>query len=435
MEKLEGHTLAKYRLLREIGSSDMSTVYLGHDPFIDRPVAIKIANSSRPDARYEPEVYRQLFFNEAQAAGLLKHPNITAVYDAGVDGEHYYIVMEYVHGEQTLEHYCRPENLLPLEVAIGILYQCAMALDYAHRKGVVHRDIKPGNILLNQKMEVKLSDFGIAQIQGQPLDQSLSHIGSPLYMSPEQIDHGEITSRSDLFSLGVVAYEMLTGKHPFAGENLDAIRHNILSRRPVPLSELRSDIPELLDRIIERALAKEPERRYASGLDLGGDLSLVFDFLGEAQEELDQQEKYQALRAMEFFSDFNDSELWELINASQWLRVPEGEEIIAEGDVDRSFYIVVSGVVQVSKQGVRLDLLGEGECFGEMGFISGAGRSATITARQPVTVMKLRASQIERASVMCQLQFHKRFLTALINRLSRADDRIVQEQTADETLP
>ena len=427
---LEDCSLAKYQVIKTIGRGSMGTVYLGHDPFIDRPVAIKVADQERLNSDHEGELFKNLFFNEAQAAGMLKHPNITSIFDAGCDRDVYYIVMEYVHGGKTLEHYCALENLLPINDVVTIIYKCAVALDYAHKKGVIHRDIKPRNILITEQRDVKITDFGIATIPGD--GQGLVRCaGSPLYMSPEQVQHAEVTPQTDIFALGLVMYELLTGRQPFYGKNLDAIQHLILHTPHPPLNNFRSDIPEVLERIVNRALAKQPRNRYKSAMDMAGDLSLVFDFIAPTQESMSQQEKFIVVRALSFFRDFPDNEIWELIHASVWTEYASGDHIITEGDVDKSFYIIVAGAVSVIKGGKLVDTLSTGDCFGEMGFVSGQKRTATILARELTRLMRVQAPLIERASMNCQLRFHKLFLHALIERLSRATDRIVAADEAD----
>jgi eukaryotic-like serine/threonine-protein kinase len=421
---LEGSSLGKYQILKKIGAGNMASVYLGHDPFIDRPVAIKVASLENLPGDDDGEFYKQLFFNEAQTAGLLKHPNITAIYDAGVDRDCYYIVMEYVHTGDTLERYCGAADLLPVDAVTSILYQCAMALDYAHKKGVVHRDIKPRNILLTEEREAKITDFGVAVAPSGHAGNSAQHAGSPLYMSPEQIRREETVAASDLFSLGIVAYELLTGQHPFRGSSIDAIEYQILNTNAVPLKELRDEIPPIYQRIIDKALAKHIAQRYKSGLDMAGDISLVYDFLKQSSFKLTRQEKYNQVEALHFFKDFQDADLWELINAADWLRLKKGEEIIEEGRTDTSFYVLVNGEVVVQKGGQEIVRLEPGDCFGEMGMISHRPRTATIVAATEVLVMKLRDTVIDRTSVNCQLRFQRQFLVALIERLEQATERI-----------
>jgi serine/threonine protein kinase len=427
---LEDCALAKYQVIKRIGKGSMGTVYLGHDPFIDRPVAIKVADHERLNSTQDGEFYRKLFFNEAQAAGMLKHPNITSIFDAGTDKGFYYIVMEYVHSGRTLDRYCTVDNLLPVNDIITIVYKCALALDYAHKKGVIHRDIKPRNILVTDEREVKITDFGIAVMAGDGDTHMDGFAGSPLYMSPEQIRHEPASPQCDIFALGVVMYEMLTGRHPFTAANIDAIQHLIQNVVPPPVRTLRADAPEVLERIISRALAKDVRSRYKSAMDLAGDLSLVFDFIEPARESVTRQEKFNILRNFEFFREFTDNELWELLNASQWLELKPEQTVISEGDVDKSFYIIVNGSVAVSKTGKFVDTLEGGDCFGEMGYVSGRSRTASIRTAVPTTLIKVHSTLIERASINCQLKFHKLFLHTLIARLSRATDRIVARENS-----
>jgi eukaryotic-like serine/threonine-protein kinase len=423
-DNLEGSSLGKYRIVKTIGAGNMATVYMGHDPFIDRPVAIKVARPGYVQGDENGEFFKQMFFNEAQTAGLLKHPNITAIYDAGVDSDCYYIVMEYVHGGDTLDRYTEVDDLLPINVITSVLYQCAMALDYAHKKGVVHRDIKPRNILLTEDREAKIGDFGVAVAPSRHAGNSPEHAGSPLYMSPEHVRREDVVAASDLFALGVVAYELLTGKHPFHAENIDAIEHYILNTKATPLNELRADVPDIYQRIVDKALAKNIEQRYKSGLDMAGDISLVYDFLKQSSLNLTQQEKYNRIENLHFFKEFQDADLWELINAAEWLRLKEHQDIVAEGQPATSFYVLVTGEVAVTKGEREIVRLYPGDCFGEMGMVSRRPRTANIVAMTDITVMKLRDSVIDRTSINCQLRFQRQFLLALIERLEHATERI-----------
>ena len=242
---LEGQALGKYQVLKSIGKGNMASVYLGHDPFIDRPVAIKVAFDEYVQSAENGALYRRMFCNEAQAAGMLKHPNITAIFDTGIDQERYYIVMEYIRGGTTLDNFTEPEHLLDAKSVTDILYQCAMALNYVHDKGVIHRDIKPRNILVTESLEAKITDFGVAVVPHLQEDHAAEHAGSPLYMAPEQLRLEEPTSQWDLFALGIVAYELLTGKHPFSGRNMESIQHRIRDTAPAPIVELRADVPDI----------------------------------------------------------------------------------------------------------------------------------------------------------------------------------------------
>lgn len=422
---LEGQALGKYQVLKIIGRGNMATVYLGQDPFVDRPVAIKVAADEYVNSGDDGPLYRRMFFNEAQAAGMLKHPNITAIFDAGVDQDRCYIVMEYVYGGTTLDRFTNSQHLLSIKNLTDILYQCAMALDYAHRKGVIHRDIKPKNILITDDLEAKITDFSVAVVPHLQEGMAPEHAGSPLYMAPEQLRLEEATNQCDLFSLGIVAYELLTGKHPFEGRNMDAIQHRIQDTPPTPVHEFRADIPDIFQRIIDKALAKSTEHRYKTGADMAGDLSLVYDFIRLADGQPAQQEKFNRVQSLDFFAEFSDTELWEIVNAGDWLVCDVGDPIIQEGDEDPSFYVLVDGEVSVSKGDYEIVKLEAGDCFGEMGIAPGRRRTATINAESLVTVLKVRSSIIERASINCQLRFQRKFLYTLIERLEYATEKIV----------
>lgn len=420
-------TIAKYELAQEIGRGSMGVVHLAHDPFTERDVAIKMA---LPEALKDESTgtrYRKMFFNEARVAGLLRHPNIVSVYDAGVQDDICYIVMEYVPESRTLGDHCQRGSLLDVEQIVRMSFKCARALDYAHRQGVVHRDVKPRNIMLAGEDEVKLCDFSTALIldpDGRDT-QVQGYVGSPMYMSPEQILEEHITPQSDVFSLGLVMYQLLSGFHPFVADTLQELITNISTARHAPLASLRAEVPQVLMHIVDRALEKDPEQRYKSALDVAADLSLVYEHVELFKEEISSKEKFNMVSRLDFFKEFDASEIWEIIKASTWRDYNAGERILAEGDADTAFYVIVGGDVSVRKARLELDVLGPGDCFGEMAFIANQRRTASIWAESSVSVLKVRSSVIERTTSNCQLRFHKVFLRTLVERLGRASERIV----------
>ena len=420
--------LGKYDILAEIGRGSMGIVYRAFDPYINREVAVKVAMAAALKDKDTGERFRKMFFNEAHTAGMLRHPNILDIFDAGVDGDSCYIVMELVANGGTLRPYCRVERLLPLNQAAEIIFKCAKALDYAHRQGVIHREIKPSNILVTDDMDVKIADFSIAHAVRQDTTQTmpLGFVGSPRYMSPEQVHEDVITNQTDLFSLGIVAYELITGHHPFGGESFSALVHKIVNEDPPPMSNFRADTPEVLEKIIRRTLEKNPARRYRMGLDIAADLSMAFTHLERPQEDIAITAKFDRVKRLEFFRGFPDAEIWEIIRASVWMEVDVETSVVVEGEVDESFFIIVSGDVNVSKLGQSIGQLHSGECFGEMGYLSRIKRTATVKADGPVSLIKINATLIEQVSADCQLRFYKVFMKVLIERLSRTTEMVVR---------
>lgn len=265
-------TLGRYEIIKELDSGSMGKVFLGKDPRINRDVAIKTLRYEEINAQELASV-KSRFFREAQAAGKLSHSNIVTIYDVGEDYDIAYMAMELLDGND-LTKYCRRENLLPLPEVIRVVSCVAAALDYAHANGVVHRDIKPANIMILHNREIKVTDFGIARVMDASKTQTGIVLGTPSYMSPEQIAGQKVDGRSDLFSLGVVLYELLSGRKPFAADNLATLMYNITSVAPVFLKEIIPDIPDKVAAIAEKLLVKNPAMRYQTGLELMDDLEL-----------------------------------------------------------------------------------------------------------------------------------------------------------------
>ncbi len=415
--------LGKYEIQKQIGRGSMGIVYQGYDPFADNQVAVKVAISDSLKDPDSGQRYRKMFFNEAHTAGMLKHPNIMGILDAGVDQDECYIVMDLVEGGNTLKSHCKPDKLLPVEQVVEIIFKCAKALDYAHRQGVIHRDIKPTNILLTSDFDIKIGDFSIAHIIGSDTTHTMpiGFIGSPRYMSPEQVQEDAISNQTDLFSLGIVIYELLTGKHPFIADSFSRLIHKIINEQQPPLSTYRSDLPEILEHIVHHALQKSPSNRYTMGLNMAADLSLAFDYLEHPEEDINQQEIFNALQEVEFFKGFPEAEIWEIIQACIWQTCNAGEEIILEGEIDDSFYIIIIGTAEVSKEGHVLGELKPGDCFGEMGYLEKTKRTATIIAKEEMQLIKINATLIDQVSSECQLRFSKVFLRTLVRRLSHTN--------------
>ncbi len=419
--------IGKYVILSEIGQGASANVYVGEDPFNDRKVAIKVAKSSADMTEEEANRFEKLFLNEASLAGKLNHPNIVGVFDAVVEGDQRYIVMEYVPGG-SLKKFCTETNLLPVRQAVLVVFKCCRALDYAFQNGVIHRDIKPANILLSERDDIKISDFGTARISHATHTQIEGFLGSPAYMSPEQINEEPPSVRSDIYSLGVVMYELLTGKLPFRAENSVAMIHKILHEEPRPLEQLRPDLPERLVGIVKKAMAKDPRARYQTWFEMASELADTFPQLERYSTEISSTEKFNKLRALPFFREFRDAELWEVLRGAIWEIRSRDENLLLEGEVGQAFFIIVSGQVKVVKDAKLLNVLKEGDCFGEMAYLSGdrARRSASIVSVSEVNLLKIQATHLESLSEGCQLRFNREFLRTLIERLTWTSSVLAQ---------
>ena len=277
--------LGRYEILGELGQGAMGVVYKARDPLIDRVVAIKTINLSL--AMDEKEEYEGRFYQEAKAAGRLNHPNIVTIYDVGKSGDVAYIAMELLEGRE-LRDIMNEGALLPVEQVLNIVAQVAQGLAYAHEHEIVHRDVKPSNIMVIRDGHVKITDFGIARMASSSVrTQTGMVLGSPKYMSPEQVMGKTIDQRSDIFSLGVMLYEMLTGQAPFDGENVNAIMYQTLNAVPAPPNMMNPAIPEMVNFIVAKALAKKAEDRYQNAKDFAADLRTCRDTLPRSIPQVD----------------------------------------------------------------------------------------------------------------------------------------------------
>lgn len=275
MEKSLVKQFGRYEILSELGRGAMGVVYKARDPQIDRLVALKTVSlwGQEPD---EEKEFRLRFMNEAQAAGRLHHSGIVSVFDVGEDPENHdpFIVLEYVAGE-SLNRILSREKKLPLERALKLAEEIADALDYAHAQGVIHRDIKPANILITEDGRAKIADFGIAKLNLAHFTIPGRVVGTPAYMAPEQLSGEGVDGRSDLFSLGVILYAMVTGHSPFQGNSATTVCFKVANREPIAASALDMTLPPQLDAVICRAMSKDPKERYQRGSDFGDDLRIL----------------------------------------------------------------------------------------------------------------------------------------------------------------
>ncbi|MGA2550752.1 MAG: serine/threonine-protein kinase [Burkholderiaceae bacterium] len=347
--------IGKYSVKCLLGEGATSLVYLCEDPFTLREVAVKTV---KPEVMNDPQsgqLFRRLFVTEASLAGRLTHPHIAAILDAVSDSTPPYLVVEYVPGG-TLEPYCRPQSLLPPERAVEVVFKCSRALEFAHRIGVTHRDIKPANILIEDSSgdirDIKITDFGAA-LTGSKDITAVSGIGSPAYMSPQQVKDHPLDHRTDIYSLGVVLFQLLTGKLPYSASNNFSLIYQIVNTPPPAPSSLRSGLPAQLDAIVARAMSKDIDERYQSWQEFSFDLADIYrdrDALAMTDEQIADSEKFVTLRELSFFSRFSDVELWEVVRLSEWSKHLPGTVLIKDGEKGEHFYIVARGQAKVTNR-------------------------------------------------------------------------------------
>jgi len=420
MEQQIPSSIDKYEIASVLGSGATSTVYLAFDAFTERQVAIKVFNSSLLSDPEYGRTYRKLITNEASLAGRLNHPHIVGIYDAVLSEDKCYVVMEYVQGE-TLEKYGHPGSLLPIESVVEIIFKCALALAFASKNGIIHRDIKPANIMMSRNGDVKIADFGAAVLTRSDQTEMVG-IGSPAYMSPEQVRLHSLTHQTDIYSLGVVMYRLLTGRMPFNAESAYSLSQKILNEEATGIHNLRPALPPRLAKIVAKAMHKNLEERYLRIEDFAKDIAEIAK-LELPQETVSSSEKFNTMRSLPFFQDFGDIELWEVLRISIWGRVPVGTCLMREEDNGDFFFIIAEGEVKVTKRGKTLGIQGAGHCFGEMCYIrhGSTARTATVTANTPVTLFKIKPVSLKNASESCQFRFNRAFLNTLADRLTQAN--------------
>lgn len=417
--------IGKYQLLRKLGQGASSVVYLAYDPVVEREVALKVIKQQFLDDPIRGKQNRNQLLNEASLVGKLVHPHIVATYDAVISDEVSFIVMEYVPGG-TLEKHIRPDNLLPLDRVVEYMYKCCRALNYAQFNGIIHRDIKPSNLLLANPDGIKISDLGAAIRLD--VDQTLDgNVGSPNYMSPEQVLGQTLSHQTDIYSLGVVMYRLLTGHSPYNPKNLAHLYQQIMHETPVLPTQLRNELPRQLERIVMTALNKKPEDRFATWRDFGNELAALGHF-EKGELEVNETEKFVTLRKLSLFQDFTDIELWEILRVGEWQKQPVKTELVREDEMGEAFFIIVEGSVSVTRFGRLINVLSSGDCIGEMAYMSRKQmpHSATVVATTELTLVKIHPARLDQLSEQCQLHFNRAFMQMLAQRLRMADDRFAK---------
>lgn len=431
---MDASTIGKYRVIQRLGEGATSEVFLCRDDFHDREVAIKRVRASALGDAVDGPVYARFFAAEAALVGRLQHPNVVQIYDAVADPTSPYVVMEYVPGT-TLRSFCRPDQLLPLELIVEIGFKCAMALGYVYRQGLIHRDVKPANILAltnaqGMVTDVKISDFG--SVLNMTADSTQVHkVGSLAYMAPEQLDGQVLDSRADMYALGAVLYHLVAGRPPFDAPSQAALMNLIYNETPTPLSGLRAGVNPAVDGVILKALAKNPADRYPNWDAFAQALSgLISDHQvprGHLQGVLDS-ERFNLLRALDFFSQFGDVELWEVVHRARWQRFAFGHALYRRGEEGRTFHIMAQGSVEVYRNNKRVALLGAGTSVGEMAYLAPSPElrkhSTDVVVTEPATTISFTPEAMQQLSPACRHLFDEAFIRVLVRRLHAAHEAL-----------
>ena len=425
--------IGKYRVLARLGEGATSEVFLAHDEFRGIDVAVKRVRLGLVGDSRESHFQQRFFAAEAALVGRLQHPNVVQILDAVAEDDAPYLVMEYVNGV-TLRRFCRADALLPLEQIVEVGFKCAMALDYVYRQGVIHRDVKPANLLAvmdgDELVDVKITDFGSAFNFASDLTQ-VYRVGSLAYMSPEQLDGDTLDCRADIYSLAAVLYHLIAGRPPFDAVQQVAIMHQIYNATPPPLQTLRDGVSLKLNELLMRSLAKSRDDRPASWEEFAQGLSTLVAERevprGHLQGLLDS-ERFNLLRQLEFFKGFGDVELWEVVHRARWQRFPFGHEIYRKGQEGDSFHIIASGEIDVFRDGQRVATLGVGTTVGEMAYLAPSPdlklHSADVIVSKPATTISFTPHTLMQLSMGTRHLFDGAFIHVLVRRLHAAHEAL-----------
>ena len=411
----------KYKIVRLLGSGATSNVYLGADPDTLKLVAIK---------KIKPEctigVQHKMFAIEASLCGKLKHPNIVGLIEANSsDAANAYIVMEYVEGA-SLEGHATPDKLLPLETVLSIVRQSAEALSYAFQCGVIHRDVKPANIIMTADGQVKLTDFGCALLFDSEMTQ-ITGAGSLNYMSPEQLSGIALNHQSDIYSLGSVLYRMLTGHSTFNAVDNYSAMNQITSQPHIPIESRRANLPRELIKIVDRALQKSIADRYQDWREFLSDLYAASGITREVGAD-EEQARFEKVSRNKFFKDFLTVEIWEVLHASTWRKFKPDETLIKDGEHGFSFFILLEGSVVVTKKQRMINMIHAGDCVGENACLYNGSpiRGATVTAKSDVVALEISKERLEGFSTDLCIRMDRAFLRSLNDKLAVSNARVVQ---------
>ena len=406
----------------------MAEVFLVVDRFKQRRVALKVVRALA-GSNEEKQQIEHLWVNEMRLAGRLKHPYILEVYEAGTDGDRSFLVMECVSGG-TLKAHTRPDALLAIPRVADIMFKVCHALEYANTQGLLHRDVKPDNVLLADDGTPKVSDFGAAYLTTGDTTQVVG-VGTLPFMPPEHFEGVEPNVQHDIYAAGVMAYNLLTGCYPHKSESQAAMIYDKLHGAPVPLETRRQQVPAALANAIATAMHRSPRERFGSWQEFRDALSAAFPDLG-GEAGASESARFEALRRVAFFQQFSETELWEAVRISTVHEFPARHEVITEGSEDTTVFVVEAGELEVMRRGVRIGRVPTGEVFGEIAFIEGTERprSASVRTLTPAVVTAFKPAALRAASSSLQVAFGRAMVRQLVKRLFDSNDRVIAAMKA-----
>lgn len=434
--------IGRYVVEKKIGQGSMGEVYKARDNRIHRSVAVKTLRLDKLKTEEVRQQARNFFLQEARVYGKLNHSNIAAIFDMGIHDGSPYLVMEYIRGN-NLKEIAAQGLEFPFQEKVRILATLARTLHYAHQHGVLHRDIKPANIMILKSGLPKITDFGIARIidpqaEGTNLeaeDDQLEIIGTPHYMSPEHIRGKGYDARSDVFSLGIVAYELLSKQRPFSTEGaMKGLLKNILTKKEKSLLSIGA-ADKHLSRIIAKAMAKEPEKRFQTAEEFSDELEMYLNSLEMAETEIQPPlpafDKSGIIKRLKekyfFFADFSEDEISTIFKLAQKKSYIPGEFIIREGTVGTKMYVILTGAISIQNetdgQVIEIERLGAGCCVGEMSLIDKMERSASVVALEPTTAIAINETVLRLSNPKICLKLYRNLAAMVSEKLRIHDER------------
>ena len=435
-------TIGRYQILEQVGAGSNGMVYRCFDPVLKREVAVKVPAADLSGDELQTVVDN--FYHEAEIGAQFQHANIVTVYDVGGDltqsdrrsdiDQSHYLVMELADG-MSLKDYLQQDGRLPVEEALKVIFQCCKALDYIHFQGVLHRDIKPSNIIYDaDSMSVKITDFSISAYADRPSEKQP---GTLPFSAPEHfLADKMLTRQTDIFALGSVMYQMLTGSCPFQGESVDEVASRIVSSNPKPIREYRDDIPAQVEFIVLKAMSKLQRARFQDAVEFTDAVSLALNTIGvgrngyaDKHRKSTEIDEYLILRNNSWFSEFSPDQIDELVRSGSVLSYEADEYIVKEGDPASSFYTLLDGQAEVVKRGRMINILKPGACFGELGHLTKTHRrTASIRATTTVRVLVVETEKLRDLSAESQAEFYRAFLTITMERLLEKNDQFIEAE-------